>query len=35
MEKHTQFRDMMGVVSIDMIVEKHEEKNIEDDLKKG
>ena len=35
MEKHTQFRDMMGVITIGMVVEKHEEKKIEDDPKKG
>jgi hypothetical protein len=35
MEKYTQFRDMMGVITIGMIAKKHEEKKIEDDLKKG
>ena len=35
MEKHTQFRDMMGVITIGMVAEKHEEKKIEDDLEKG
>ena len=35
MEKHTQFRDMMGVITIGMVAEKHEEKKIEHDPKKG
>ena len=26
MEKHTQFRDMMGVITIGMVDEKHDEK---------
>ena len=34
-EKHTQFRDMMGVISIDMVDGKHEGKKTEDDLKNG
>ena len=35
MVKHTQFRDMMGVITIGMVDEKHEEKRIEDDPKEG
>ena len=36
MEKHTQFRDMMGVITIGMVDEKHDEKKrIEDDSKEG
>ena len=35
MAKHTQFRDMMGVITIGMVAEKHEGKRIEDDSKEG
>ena len=35
MEKHTQFRDIMGVITISMVAENHKEKRNEGDPKEG